>query len=694
MKCPNCGNETDDLSGICYSCGQTIPVKKQKKAIGNLDKRKKRRRIILIILLAVLVGGGLFLSREYIFEFFLRTFSSPEEYAKHVFRKNFSGDKVAELYENYFFTHADHPTDTSVAGDVKLDFTSRAISDIEDESGAKDLDYLDNILVEYEFDRRDDLYGSLFNLCMDDRDVAQVDAIYDSAEKAAYLRIPEINGNYAAIDLSGFYDDKEMDLVDDTLSASGRLADNLPKPEVIEKEWDRYLEAMIAPIDRVDMEKENLKIEGVRQNLYAITMEMDDKLVSNMLLSICDATDDDEELQKMVADISEAFGLEEMDQKEAADRIKDTADQIRKGAGNIDLSNYDIEVCFYVNGKGVIQASRLSFQMEVWGETMKEELLVGYTKSWTNIGMTFSSTTDFGYGRSVNRIAGRGELGFSGLDATLTVDVGTQSIDMDIEDLDVFALRKGRVKGTFSGQLLFEIFHANNYQLDVDMDKKGGMAKLMLKDGKKDYIDIDFTVSNGKSPASFKIPTSSVHEISDLSSLKDYVSDCDFDALIDNLKKAGVNGKGLDTAEDILDLIKQISSNGIFPQIYYWGLGGQMRRYLDKSKIAADIQLADEIHTAVMTAICDPAVVNAQDFNTAYSALQRGILLNEHDPSENSILQATADCLGVSDFGELMDDVKSGGCTGISVTVSSYYDVTVELLGTDDGSGVTIRADY
>ena len=694
MKCPICGFENDDLAAVCVNCGQNIPAKKQKKALGNLTRNKKRRRIILIVLLAVLVGGGLFLSREYIVEFFLRSFSSPEDYTRHVIRKNFSGESAAEFYENYFFADTAKNTDSSVSGDLKLDLTSRAISDMEDESNSKDLDYLDDIVVEYEFDRRDDLYGSLFNLRMDQRDIAQVDAIYDSALKKAYLRIPEMNGDYAGIDLSKFYSSSEMDMVDETLTGTGKLSEKLPEPAIIEKEWDRYLEALLAPIDDVDMEKENLKIEGVRQNLYALTIEFDNKLLSDMLLSLCDAAENDEDLQKIMIDIADALGSETLDEKTAADRIKDWADKAREDASNIDIGNSDLELCLYVNAKGRIQAARMNFEVDVLGSNMKEEILVGYTKSFTNVGMTLSSTTDFGYGRSVNRIAGRGELGFGGLDATLTIDVATQSVDMDIEDLDVFALNKGKIKGRFSGQLLFEIFNADNYLLDVDMDKKGGMAKLALKDGKKDYIDIDLTVSRGKAPSSFKIPDSNVSDISDLPALNDYVSDCDFDAVLDNLKKAGVNGDALDSAEDLLDGIKQICSSGVFPQIYYWGLNGQLRKYLDKSKIAADNMLAEEIHSAFYTSIYDPAVINSPDYNNTMSELQRGILLDEHSPSDNTVLLTVADILDVDDFAELTGQVKSGGCTGIYVSVSSYGDVTVELRGTDDGYGHTIRVDY
>ncbi|MCR4641469.1 MAG: zinc ribbon domain-containing protein [Lachnospiraceae bacterium] len=694
MKCPNCGFENDDLAAVCMNCGQDIPTKKQKKAIGNLNKNKKRRRIILLVLLAVVVCGGLFLGREYIIEFFLRTFSSSEDYTRHVLRKNFSGEQAAELYENLFFAEVEKITDSSVSGDLKLDLTSRAISDMEDESGAKDLDYLDNIVVEYEFDHRDDLHGTLFNLCMDQRDIAQFDAIYDSAVKKAYLRIPEMNGKYAGIDLSSFYSSNEMDMVDETLSGGAGLADKLPEPALIEKEWDRYLEALIAPIDDVDMEKENLKIEGVRQNLYAITIEFDNKLLADMLTAISDTAEEDEDLQKILVDISAAMGSESLDETSAADKIKEFAEKLRDDAQNIDIGNSDVELCLYVNAKGRIQAGRMNFDMDILGTNMKEEILVGYTRNFTNIGMTLSSTTDFGYGRSVNRIAGRGELGFGGLDATLTMDVATQSVDMDIEDLDVFALEKGNLKGKFSGKLLAEIFNADNYLLDVDMDKKGGMAKLTLKDGKKDYIDIDLTVSRGKTPSSFKIPDSDVSDISDLQALNDYVSECDFDAVLDNLKKAGVNGDTLDAAEDLLDMIKQVSTSGVFPQIYYWGLNGQLRKYLDKSKIAADNMLAEEIHSAFYTSIYDPAVINSPDYNNTMSELQRGILLDEHSPSDNTVLLTVADILDVDDFAELTGQVKSGGCTGIYVSVSSYGDVTVELRGTDDGYGHTIRVDY
>ena len=50
----------------------------------------------------------------------------------------------------------------------------------------------------------------------------------------------------------------------------------------------------------------------------------------------------------------------------------------------------------------------------------------------------------------------------------------------------------------------------------------------------------------------------------------------------------------------------------------------QLIKYIEKSKVSADTQAADSVHTAILTAMMDPEVVNNSAYNTEFTTLQSG----------------------------------------------------------------------
>jgi hypothetical protein len=118
--------------------------------------------------------------------------------------------------------------------------------------------------------------------------------------------------------------------------------------------------------------------------------------------------------------------------------------------------------------------------------------------------------------------------------------------------------------------------------------------------------------------------------------------------------------------------------------------------YINNSKVAADTQLADSVHTAVLTGMMDPEIVNRKEYNEDYIALttQTDITQYTGTEEENVILWGAAQILGEEDLHDLSDRIHSSGATGrILVTIIGDFNVEVVLEGTDDGYGseITIR---
>lgn len=112
----------------------------------------------------------------------------------------------------------------------------------------------------------------------------------------------------------------------------------------------------------------------------------------------------------------------------------------------------------------------------------------------------------------------------------------------------------------------------------------------------------------------------------------------------------------------------------------------QLIKYIEKTNVSADTQLADAVHSAVLTAIMDPeiATLPASSAEQQYieGSLKTGIALTGITSTTNSLTAAICDILGVTGGAELATSLKSHGASVVSVRVDGNR-CSVWLPGTD-----------
>ena len=107
----------------------------------------------------------------------------------------------------------------------------------------------------------------------------------------------------------------------------------------------------------------------------------------------------------------------------------------------------------------------------------------------------------------------------------------------------------------------------------------------------------------------------------------------------------------------------------------------QLIKYIEKSKVSADTQAADSVHTAVLTAMMDPEVVNNSGYNSSFTSLSSAksattLVSTSSDP----ISSAAGEILGGS---FAATDLKSTGATDISFQIVGNNKVSVWVDGSD-----------
>ena len=244
MICNNCGYERPDDMPVCPNCGpgskafaadepeaqqsgaaaetpvpepaqqtaeparQTVPElrpfldtdpvpgrRKSKKTAGSGKRRGRKTALLVVlgILLAALVAGGI-VFRNYVAEFFLYTFSSPEKYYQHVEERAIAdfSERVGDVYAVVRNQDPDGAAKTSeytIAAEVDLTEFS-LLKTLLDENYA----WIDSVRVEADAQAAGSAAQASGSLLLND--VRTIDANLHYGEGGLSVQLPEISEDY------------------------------------------------------------------------------------------------------------------------------------------------------------------------------------------------------------------------------------------------------------------------------------------------------------------------------------------------------------------------------------------------------------------------------------------------------------------------------------------------------------------
>lgn len=111
----------------------------------------------------------------------------------------------------------------------------------------------------------------------------------------------------------------------------------------------------------------------------------------------------------------------------------------------------------------------------------------------------------------------------------------------------------------------------------------------------------------------------------------------------------------------------------------------QLIKYIEKSKVSADTQLADSVHTAVLTAMMDPEIVNFTGYNAEFKTYTTGMydVKSLTTASKGSIASGACEILGVKSGSDVVSSLKSTGANGVKFQVTGTNRVSVVVTGSD-----------
>ncbi len=487
------------------------------------------------------------------------------------------------------------------------------------------------------------------------------------------------------------FDEDELEELDLIFNSADKWAEVFPEPKEAQKMLERYAMIVINEIDDVKESKEELEIEGVKQTCTALTVKIDEKLVKNITTSLCKEAVNDKELENLVTRAVDMYietgtapyyyNAYYGDGAGYWDNLEEQLDWIADNAKNLDFYGWKYEVKLFVSGTGKVQG--FDFTKKNNDRDMKGRVYAAYTRSGSKMAVTYIYEHSGSWSDEHVEITGEGKVSFGRMNAEFEVKAsGSDKVSFRVENLKLANLVRGQIEGDllmdlkqFRDELEREDLSelkSQTLKIHVLMDEKNLKYEISLNEGKDVFASYATSAKIGRA-GSISIPSDSKCELIDNEEdLMDYIDDCDFNGLADTLDDLGM-------PDDIINAIEN---------------GGGLPRYISKSRVSADTQLADSIHTAVLTAMMDPEIVNREDYNDAFYELMQGIDITSYTGDENGILQGAAEILGVEDLHELSGQIKSSGATGrIWVTAIESYRIEVVIEGTDCGNGdeITVK---
>ena len=110
----------------------------------------------------------------------------------------------------------------------------------------------------------------------------------------------------------------------------------------------------------------------------------------------------------------------------------------------------------------------------------------------------------------------------------------------------------------------------------------------------------------------------------------------------------------------------------------------QLIKYIEKRKVSADTQLADSVHTAVLTAMMDPEIVNASNYNNEYNGYTTATAVaGLNNTTVGSISSGALEILGVTTGTAVDGSLKSTNASAVSFQITGTNSLSVWIQGSD-----------
>ena len=506
------------------------PPKQKKEKSG---KGISPVKIALIAVAAVVVVvAAIFLLSKSARNAVKKAFSSDESYFVSVEQAAVEdlADMLTTAYESDILELLDfYKSEFALSGDIDISKDAEDLLETLNKASGKKLDltWLKTGKVEAAFAMKDKSVQLNGGITANKKTLFDFDFIVDFNDAYAYIGLPLLNSEYAAIDLS---DKLGGDEILDKIDEIETYKDALPTTKEIKSLVSRYTKVALSKIKKVNNVKKDVKLKvGKASGEYTrYRVVIDEELMKDIYDAVLNEILDDAELEKILMRMEDAGVFKTEGYVDAF------YEEINNALDNLDKRHFDeISLEVYVDGAGDIVAQHIfdadakliegyqyvigddnSFGFEI-GEYRNDELRKGYSIDGTISGNKVTGTVNY-------------------------VRSGSVRTSIDFIDVDVRKLLSGNPSGKLEYDLSKLIgsssFRGFTVTVDFDLVVKSSKVNVVLKEDDKKLITADLSLKKS-SASTIKAPSKTV-DIENNNDIKDFLEDLDWDKMIENCEAA------------------------------------------------------------------------------------------------------------------------------------------------------------
>lgn len=598
MFCEKCGKSLEGAERFCPECGAPVPFRETEKAAavttgqeeasagngtpGDRPSGKKKKAVFLIAGGAAILAAAILciVNSAGIGNFFRRSFSSPEEYYRHV--EEAAVSELAGAWSKYYEILAGdsmvrEESSTGVEFTVELGEGAKDLMGLLGAAGV-DLTWLEELSVDMGYSLKDSVASYALSLGLNREDLLSANMVLDAEKGGLYLQLPELTADYIGFDLAELTGQNWLESLEtyrEMQESRRQMLNALPDAGELEKLQQKYLRLLLNSISEVERARKTLKAGGVSQKCTELEVTVDGKTLAEMLEAMLEEMREDEYLKELIVhtmdNLIAAGGITYLDEYSdygwsGEDYYNDLMEELAGAQDSLeelkDLGDV-LVMKVYVDGRGRIAGRVLELLED--GEVLGEISVLSPKKGSRN---GYEISVNRGYGEEI-ALTGSGKTSGNKLTGDFGLEYGGITIlDMKVTGLDLKQWEQGYFNGRITvtpskaiSSLLsaslsyYDTVYASmlpNMQLTLDsqMSKKGGKIKLGLNWDKEDLVKLIVSVKKGSGPETEVPAAENTVFMKEEEDLAAWLSGMDWEGFIGKLEKS-------DLPEEVVDVIRE-----------------------------------------------------------------------------------------------------------------------------------------
>jgi len=312
--CEKCGNVLNEDSSFCRYCGAAVEQPSEEDVV-NADitaeqsadcpaASGKRTKLLCLIGAGVVILAAiiaLVFNASNLSSWFVRSFTSPEEYLEKVYLQNAEAvlSQVLPVYEKQL-AKQDQQQNAALATELHIKPGEQLLNSLflpEDSENQMDLSWLSDISLSVTSVSSQGIQQNDIGLGLATQNILLLEQILDFENKQQYFVLPELHDDALYTELNS----------SETVSSETvkMYADALPSADAIRVLVQRYLPIMLGNFASVERSSEKVTVGAITQELTVLTAYMEQEDMINLMTEILTMAKQDQELKSVI----EGYGV-------------------------------------------------------------------------------------------------------------------------------------------------------------------------------------------------------------------------------------------------------------------------------------------------------------------------------------------------------------------------------------------------